>query len=99
VLEGNFRPHSPQERAHLDALNAEVVEVYCECDPSEAARRFAARASRGMHPSHVLSTLSAELLAEYDKPLGAGRLVRVDTNRAVDVGQVVQRVRDAFARA
>jgi predicted kinase len=97
VLEANFRPHSQQERAHLDALGAEVVEVYCECDPLEAARRFAARASRGIHASHVLSTLSAEFLLEYDRPIGVGRLVRVDTNGAVDVGSLVQRVRQAFA--
>jgi hypothetical protein len=49
------------------------------------------------HPVHVVTRLSPELLAEYDRPVGLGDLVTLDTTGPVDVAAVAGRVR-AFWR-
>jgi predicted kinase len=46
VIEANFRPHDPYQRPKLSALADHPVEVYCQCDPELAARRYNDRASR-----------------------------------------------------
>lgn len=38
VLEANFRPHSAYERQRLEALQADLVEVFCERKPLVALR-------------------------------------------------------------
>lgn len=96
VLEANFRPHSDYERRRLASLDARVVEVYCDCPPSEVARRFAARATAGLHAAHPLRALPDDLLAEYDQPVGFGTVVRVDTSRPVDAAEVAARVRQVL---
>ena len=35
VIEANFRPQSDYERQRLGALRARIVEVYCDCPPSQ----------------------------------------------------------------
>jgi predicted kinase len=97
VLEANFRPHSDYERAKLQTLGANIVEVFCECSREEAARRFASRSQRGTHPVHPLTELSATLMDEYDGPVGVGHVLRVSTMEAVDVPSVVAQVNAAFA--
>jgi predicted kinase len=78
VLEANFRPHSSYERSKLLSLNACIVEVYCQCPASVAAERYANRASSpSHHPAHVSPTIDRELLAEFDRPVGVGRLIAV----------------------
>jgi hypothetical protein len=65
------------------------------CPPEVAVRRYAERA-----PVSVRFTwsprLSAELLAEYDRPAGMGELIMVDTTLPVDflvlAGQVRARL-------
>jgi predicted kinase len=96
VLEANFRPHSADERGRLLALQP-AIEVYCDCGAEEAARRFAARARAGLHPAHPLTELSAEMRAEYDRPVGFGTVIRVDTSRPVDIATVVARIEAAWA--
>ncbi len=81
LLEANFRPHSGYERGRLLDLDRRLVEVHCRCPPELAARRYAQRSEAGarrldVHPAAVLS---AELLAEFDGPVGLGALVTVDT--------------------
>ena len=93
VLEANFRPHSSYERERLVGLEADVVEVFCDCGPTEAARRFAARAVHGVHAAHPLRELPPALLAEYDGPVGVGTVLRVDTSAPVDVMALSSRVR------
>ena len=93
VLEANFRPHSQYERRRLIALEARIVELYCDCPPSEAARRFAARASTGTHSAHPLPFLPPDLLVEYDGPVGIGPVIRVDTMQTVEVAAVAAEVR------
>ncbi|MFF3515383.1 AAA family ATPase [Streptomyces sp. NPDC002573] len=95
ILEANFLPRHPATRPHLESLAADVVEVYCWCPPAEAARRYAARAAT-VHPVHVVHELSAEVLAEYDQPLGYGPVINVDTTQPTDVPDVAARVRQAF---
>ena len=80
VLEANFRPHSDYERGKLVALAAPLVEVYCRCPPELAAERFAARHPQ-RHPTHVSSEISLQYLAEFDRPLGLGPVIEVDTTR------------------
>lgn len=95
VLEANSRPHSHHERRRLASLDACVVEVYRDCPPSEVARRFAARAAAGVHAAHPRRTLPDDLLAEYDRPVGIGTVLRVDTRQPVDVAVVAAQDRQA----
>ncbi|WP_243316747.1 AAA family ATPase [Geothrix paludis] len=99
VLEANFRPHSSHERERLRALTAEVVEVFCDCGAAEAARRFALRAAAGAHAAHPLRELPPDLLKEYDGPVGAGVVIRVDTSMPVDIASLASQVKAAFASA
>ncbi|MET8191556.1 MULTISPECIES: AAA family ATPase [unclassified Streptomyces] len=97
VLEANFLPRHPDTRPHLDSLAATVVEVYCWCPPVEAARRYAERAA-GAHAVHVVHELRPEVLAQYDRPLGYGPVITVDTTRPTDPSGIVAQVRQAFDR-
>src|SRR3954447_21159559 len=71
ILEANFRPRSAYERGRFERLNAEIVEVYCACPPEVLIQRFHERAKTA-HPAHVLTDLSAEMVAEFDVPVGIG---------------------------
>jgi len=97
VLEANLRPHSAYERAKLAGLGARIVEVFCECTREEAARRFSARAERGVHPAHALAALPDSLLDEYDGPVGIASVIRVNTMEAVDTVALARQVRQEFA--
>ena len=55
-------------------------------------------AAAASHPVHVVTALSPDFLAEFDRPVGLGDLVTVDTTGPVDVAAVADRVR-AFWRA
>jgi predicted kinase len=90
VLEANFRPYSAYERQRLADLGGRPVEVHCACPVPIAMDRYNARPR---HPVHVLTELTAEAAAEYDRPVGIGALVTVDTTAAVDVPAVADRVR------
>ena len=96
VIEANFRPRSDYERAKLSALAAQPVEVHCACPPEVAVQRYNARAT---HPVHVVTTLQPEQMAEYDRPVGIGALVTVDTTVPVDPGAVAVAVRKWLAVA
>ncbi len=86
VLEANFRPHSDYEKAKLSELSAKLVEVYCSCPPDVARERYERRAAQKVHhPAHVTPTLDSVLLAEFDQPIGLGRLVVVNTTLTVNV--------------
>jgi predicted kinase len=100
MLEANFRPHSDREQARLRSLGGNVVEVYCACPPEEAARRYAERAKEPRHHrAHVLSTLDREFLAAFDRPMGVGSVISVDTTSPVDVSALARSVADELARA
>jgi predicted kinase len=90
VIEANFRPYSDYERGRLLGLGGRPVEVHCACPPEVASARYNARVT---HPVHVVTTLPASAMAEYDRPVGIGPLVTVDTTRQVDVAAVAALVR------
>ena len=92
LIEANFRPYSERERAKLASLAARPVEVHCACPPELALKRYNARVT---HPVHVVTTLQLEAMAEYDRPVGIGALVTVDTTVPVDVTAVAAAVRMA----
>jgi len=90
VIEANFRPYSEYERAKLSGLAAHPVEVHCVCPLEVALQRYNARVS---HPVHVVATIAPDAIAEYDRPVGIGALVTVDTTVTVDVNAVAAAVR------
>jgi len=93
VLEANFRPHSDYELERIVGLNARLVEVYCDCGPNEAARRFKERAASDKHhAAHPLKELPLSLLAEFDQPMNVGHLISLDTRYPVNVGELVKKV-------
>src|ERR1700722_3656996 len=90
VIEANFRPYSDYERGRLLGLGGRPVEVHCSCPAELASARYNARPT---HPVHVIKSLPASAMAEYDRPVGVGGLVMVDTTGPVDVTAVAARVR------
>jgi predicted kinase len=90
LIEANFRPHSDYERSRLTALGGHPVEVHCACPVELAVARYQARAR---HPVHHLAHASVEGLAEWDRPVGIGTLITVDTTAPVDVTAVAAQVR------
>jgi len=64
--------------------------VHCTCPPELAVQRYNARVT---HPVHVIATLELIDLAEYDRPVGVGTLVTVDTTVPVYVPAVAATVR------
>ena len=97
VLEANFRPHSAYERGRLERLAAEIVEVNCWCPPEVLLRRFHERAKTA-HPAHVLTDLSPEMVAEFDRPVAFGSVLQVDTSRPVDVPAIAAEVARLLGR-
>jgi len=93
VIEANFRPRSGYERAKLSGLAAQPVEVHCACPPEVAVQRYNARVT---HPVHVVTMLQLEQMAEYDRPVGIGGPVTVDTTIPVDMSVVAAAVRQHF---
>ena len=67
----------------------------CACPPELAIKRYNARVT---HPVHVVTTLQLEAMAEYDRPVGIGALVTVDTTIMVDVNAVAAAVRHCHDR-
>jgi len=97
VLEANFRPRSDYERARLIGLGALVVEVHCACPLPEAMRRFKARGAAGVHPAHPWRLMDDAAFAEFDRPMGVGQLITVDTARPADIDGIAAEVARSFA--
>jgi len=101
VLEANFRPRSSHERDKITLLAAgggRLVEVYCRCPAQVAAARYAARVAH-RHPVHVVTSLSAEFIAEFDQPVGLGELIEVNTLAQADIAALAGDVRARLAVA
>jgi len=92
VLEANFRPHSAYERGRIGSLAARPVEVHCACPLALAAQRYNLRAG-ARHPVHVVEELAADDLVKFDRPIGIGDVITVDTTVQVDVAEVAEKVR------
>jgi predicted kinase len=95
VLDTNIEPRNAEQRAKLEALGAQIVEVHCDCPAEVAIARYAARA-QGDRPAQRTATLTPDRIAKYDGPVGLGRLIRVDTAKTVDVSVVAAEVRAAL---
>jgi predicted kinase len=92
VIEANFRPYSDYQRRRLAGLGGRAVEVHCACPAEVAVARYNARARRS-HPVHAIPAMDVAGMAEYDRPVGIGTLVTVDTTRPVDVPALAAAVR------
>jgi glucokinase len=82
----------------LSALQGPLVEVYCRCGAETAIRRFLARER---HPGHLdvrrtPSALRDRLRRAVAAPLACGPLISVDTEEAVAIAALVDRLRDAL---
>jgi predicted kinase len=97
VIEANFHPHSELERDRLRSLGDRVVEVHCACPAGVAVARYNARPPR--HEVHWLTTATLAKMDKYDRPVGIGSLITVDTTRPVDVASVAAQVRRLHAPA
>jgi len=93
VIEANFRPHSEYERGKLTGLAGRPVEVYCDCPDEVAVQRYNSRVTLAVH---VVKRLELAAMAESDRPVGIGALVRVDTTRPVDIAGIAKEVRGHF---
>ena len=98
VLEANFRPHSTYERERLTRLEARIVEVYCRCPVDVLMQRFHERAKTA-HAAHPATDLTPEWIAEFDRPMGLGEVIEVDTTRPVDVEALAAQVTASLALA
>lgn len=94
ILEANFRPKSMYERGRVESLPGRRLEVFCDCPPDEAARRFAHRASTERHhAAHALKAIPLQVLAEYNRPIGLSEVITVDTTRPVEIPALLQAIR------
>ena len=94
MLEANFRPHSDLERQRLLGLDRSIIEVHCECPPDLAADRYNTRARTSLRDpqAHPLTSVTLEMLAEFDGPMGLGEVISVDTTSPVDVNLLAAEV-------
>ncbi len=90
LIEANFRPYSDYERDRLTALGGVQVEVHCTCAAELAVARYNARPR---HLVHVQTNITPDYLAEFDRPVGIGALVTVDTTAPVDVPAIAAQIR------
>jgi hypothetical protein len=89
LIEANFRPYSDYERNRLTGLGGVQVEVHCACPPELAIARYNARPR---HPVHVQTTLTLTDTATYNRPVGIGALVTVDTTTPLDIPAIAAKV-------
>ena len=94
VIEANFHPHSEYELDKLRGLGDHVVEVHCACPAEVAVARYN---SRLRHEVHWLKTATLTAMDKYDRPVGVGSLITVDTTGPVDVASVAAEVRRLHA--
>jgi hypothetical protein len=90
VIEANFHPHSELELHKLRGLGDRIVEVHCACPAEVAVSRYNARPR---HEVHWVKTATLAAMDKYDRPVGIGSLITVDTTRPVDVASVAAEVR------
>jgi predicted kinase len=89
VIEANFHPHNDEALGKLRGLGGRTVEVHCACSAEVAHARYTARPRHEVHQG----TLPLSAMDKYDRPVGIGPLITVDTTRPVDVAGVAAEVR------
>ena len=81
VIEANFHPHSELELDKLRGLGDRVVEVHCACPAEVAVARYNARSR---HEVHTVKQVALTWMERYDRPVGIGSLIIVDTSAPGD---------------
>ncbi|TCK66415.1 AAA family ATPase [Curtobacterium sp. PhB136] len=105
VLDAVWLPS--RDRAFLEAGLASAgspraVEVWCDVDHATAVERLTDRYDPGSPVRHEVHGDLTDILAFWDEhgptagPIGLGPVVRVDTTRSYDVGQLVQEIASHF---
>jgi predicted kinase len=98
VLEANFRPDDERNPRRIRALSDRPVVVSCMCPIAVAMDRYAnRRVSR--HPIHTetLRNPGPDYFAQWNRPMGIGELIAVDTTLPVDVCDLAVEVRAKLA--
>ena len=90
VIEANFHPHSEYELDKLRGLGDRIVEVHCACPAEVAVARYNARPR---HEVHTVKQVTLAWMEPYDRPVGIGSLITVDTTVPVDIASVAAEVR------
>jgi predicted kinase len=89
VIEANFHPHNDYELGKLRGLSGRLIEVHCACPSEVAYSRYNARPRHEVHRG----ALPLSAMDKYDRPVGIGSLITVDTTGPVDVAAVAAEVR------
>ena len=89
VIEANFDPHNDEALGQLRGLGDRTVEVHCACPAAVAHARYNAQSRHEVHRK----TLPLSEIDKYDRPVGVGPLITVDTTRPVDVAAIAAEVR------
>jgi len=89
VIEANFHRHNDEALRRLRGLGDQTVEVHCACPAEVAHARYNARSRHEVHQG----TLPLSAMDKYDRPVGIGPLITVDTTGPVDVAAVAAEVR------
>jgi predicted kinase len=89
VIEANFDPHNDEALGQLRGMGDRTVEVHCACPAEVAHARYNARSRHEVHRG----TLPLSGMDKYDRPVGVGPLITVDTTRSVDVAAIAAEVR------
>jgi hypothetical protein len=71
-----------------------TLAVHCACPAEVAVARYNARPR---HEVHWLTTATLTAMDQYDRPVGIGPLITVDTTGPVDVASVAAEVRRLHA--
>jgi predicted kinase len=89
--------HRSRALADLRALPGNIVEVFCRCDSSTAARRYAVRAAaRAAGHFDAQRTIEELWNDEVARPVAGGwPVIEVDTNSPVEVPPLITRIRSA----
>ena len=93
VIEANFPPHNDEALGQLGGLGGRTVEVHCACPAEVAHARYNARSRHEVHQG----TLPLSAMDKYDRPVGIGSLITVDTTGPIDVAAVAAEVRRLHA--
>lgn len=79
----------------LSELQGGLIEVYCSCDPAVASARFTSRTRHAGHLDRLKS--STDVRKQFEEhaalgPLGLGPLVEVNTDKDVDLADVLSQL-------
>ena len=92
---GQLLPAQRVRAGKLRDLRGSVVEVHCACPAEVAVARYNARSR---HEVHVVKEVTLTEMEKYDRPVGVGPLITVDTTAPVDVATVAAEVRRLHGR-